>query len=104
MYNKDQREIPYFDELLPRYKVHPLANVKSIRQLKEAAVIMATSAIYEKPLILYGADVFERARDDEEVTILSVEVSSFEELQFVLSAIQKFVGQPDTNGEPWRDL
>lgn len=23
MYNKDQREIPYFDELLPRYKVHP---------------------------------------------------------------------------------
>lgn len=80
--------------------------MKSIHQLKEAAVIVATSAIYEKPLILYGAEVVEHARDegDGEVPVLPVEVSSFEELQFVLSAIQKFVGQPDTNGEPWRDL
>lgn len=104
--DEEQFGIPDYDELLPRFKGHPLATVNGIHELKEAAVIVATSAIYEELLVLYGADVVERAREegDREVPAFPVEVSSFEELQFVLSAIQKFVGPPVTNGESWRDL
>ena len=104
--DEEQFGIPDYDELLPRFKGHPLATVNGIHELKEAAVIVATSAIYENTLVLYGADVVEHARDEgeREVRAFPVEVSSFEELQFVLSAIQKFVGPPVTNGESWRDL
>ncbi|HWL09726.1 MAG TPA: hypothetical protein VNQ76_15045 [Planctomicrobium sp.] len=104
--DEEQFGIPDYDELLPRFKEHPMATVNGIHELKEAAVIVATSAIYEELLVLYGADIVERARDEgeREVRAFPVEVSSFEELQFVLSAIQKFVGPPDTDGESWRDL
>jgi hypothetical protein len=31
-------------------------------------------------------------------------LDSFQQLQFVLSAIRKFVGEPDTDGREWEDL
>jgi hypothetical protein len=31
-------------------------------------------------------------------------VNSFNELQFVIAAVAKFVGVPSTDGEPWKDL
>ena len=102
---EEQSQIPWFDELLPRFKGHPMATVGFIDKLKAAAVIVAICSAREQMLLLYGADIFEHAREHgEEVPVFPVEVSSFKELQFVLSAIQKFVGQPNTDGEPWWDL
>lgn len=102
----DEDDLPDYDELQSKFEGHMIATEDGIQQLQEATVIVAVSDARDQPLLLYGRQAVEEARETgvEEIPAFPIPVASFEELQFVLAAIRKFVGEPETDGGPWRDL
>ena len=96
--------LPTYDESLPRFASHLFATQGGIEELKNAKIIVASLENYSKPILLFGRSASKRCiNGGESVLALMTHVSSFEELQFVLAAIVKFLGQPNTDGEEWRD-
>lgn len=73
--------------------------------LKESSVIAARSEKFDELLLLYLDDQFQARPDGKNETYAwSVPVASFRELQFLLSAIHKFLGLPITDGRLWKNL
>lgn len=96
--------IPDYEDMVNRFSDHPFATAEGLEILKSAEVIVAQSDLDDRYLVLYGEAKVEKSREanEKQVKAMPISVSSFEELQFVLSAIRKFVGPPDTDGSPWQ--
>lgn len=98
--------IPEYDDLLPAFEHHPLATKAGIEDLQRASIVVAHSDVLDDQLVLYGQNEFQHISEEgeREEYVFFIHVHSFRELQFVLSAIRKFVGPPNTDGEPWKEL
>lgn len=102
-------ELPTYEELLPLFNDHVFATeegVKALREHDRSAVIAAANDAYDRPLVLYGADLIDQQKKEGKTSVKSVvfPVGNFSELQFIIAAIAKFVGVPSTDGGPWKDL
>lgn len=101
-----ERNVPPYEDLLPEFEDHPLATELGIEKLKRSRFIAAHSEKYDDYLLLYRHSDSQRLDDngDEDASVLCFRVDSYRQLQFVISAIRKFVGPPLTDGTPWEEL
>jgi hypothetical protein len=95
-------DLPTYEELLPLFSDHVFATeegVKALREHDRSAVIAAANDAYDRPLVLYGADLIDQQKKEGKTSVKSVvfPVGSFSELQFIIAAIAKFVGVPSTS-------
>jgi hypothetical protein len=102
-------QLPSYEELLPLFRDHLLATDRGTDWLKNhdrAVPILASNPAFEQHLILYGAETVRRRKELGQGTVSAriLTISSYPELQFVIAAIQKFVGVPSTDGSAWKDL
>lgn len=102
-------ELPTYDELLPLFSDHRFATedgIQSLRNHDRTIIILATNDAYDKPLVLYGAELVEMQQKEgaRSVKAVAFPVTSYRELQFTIAAIAKFLGVPSTDGSPWKEL
>lgn len=102
-------ELPKYEDLLPLFSDHRFATEEGIKTLREhdrTILIVAENGRYDTPLVLYGAELIEKAEKagKAEMKVRAFPVESYSELQFTIAAIAKFVGVPSTDGGPWKDL
>ncbi len=101
--------LPTYEELLPLFGSHDFASEEGVRFLKNhdrKVPIVATGGDENVSVALYGADIVERLKKagQDSTPAVTVTVSSYSELQFVIAAIAKFVGVPSTSAECWHHL
>jgi hypothetical protein len=101
-------DLPTYEELLPLFIDHPLADEEGIRTLKNhdrRLPILASRYDGKEYLVLFGADIVRRQKKSGKCHVPGVvlPVGSYSELQFVIAAVAKFVGVPSTDGKAWQD-
>ncbi|MBA3482310.1 MAG: hypothetical protein H0T51_10890 [Pirellulales bacterium] len=96
-------EGPSYHDLLPLFVGHPLADQSIGRELRAAPIIAADIPCQKRHLIIFGADKV-LAAQAQGVSSLGVgvfEVSSPEELQFLMAAVREFCGRCDVRRDAY---
>lgn len=94
-------EVPDYETFLPRFYDHPLTSPDEIEQLKRSKVVAAVIQLTDEHVVVFGFEEVRKAKESgqKDVEAFQIEVENRDEFEFLLSALVKFRGRHDFDGD-----